>query len=158
MGLFSTSLKTEIEVLKEELAKNEAVFAQFPDAELYQTGYRSKLVNEAYKDYEFAANNYCVSIQLSTDIKFSYNDTIKKIKVFSNPMRINIAQTNYIKATSTMEIMFFPLSLDLQKTLFAGKLATETKSHLIKFIKDNPTLPVNTKNIDPSFQQLLLFI
>ena len=128
--------------------------------------FSSQLVNPRYTHYNILKGYYTLFIEPYLEEEFEHNGKKEIIQVFSAPRRNKLAYVAWPKDpnnpkrkhwTGKRTLKFTKFKINLQSRNMNDDCWNECRSAIMKFIKDNPGMNLDKKNLDPSLEKLLIF-
>ena len=158
------TVENNIKHLENLLARNKLVLSEFPDAEVYYDGFRSKLVNKNYNKFEFYKESYSVRVAPYCEIITSVNGKTEIIKIYSKPRSLRLVYKSwappvyrFINDKGTYIIKFSRLSINLKNNNFKDDMLNSCRIEILNFLKENPSLKIDQKYLEPRLKNLLAF-
>jgi len=158
--------------------KYKFVLSHFPDAKLqkHYPGYItksptfiSKSVNQQYTHLKFDSNICRVNVLPYVKLNFEYKGNTEEIIIHSSPKRSLLAKIatpkskftkSYIlnnKGEYDKRIVFARLAINLKNNNFDDKMMNDCRTHILKFIQQNPGYKIDDKYLEPRLKKLLAF-
>ena len=165
------STDEKIQNMEYNLAKIKFVKSLLPDVKVssYARGgkdyitFSAKSVNSLYNKYQFLGDNrYSIRVQVFYETDFTYNDKVETIKVDSSPRTCDIARKTgrwnmHAQKYESETINFSRLSFNLKKNNFRDDILNDCQVKIMEFIRANPGVIVDGKNLDSRLKKLLAF-
>lgn len=151
------------------LAKYKFIRDKFPDVTTFDAtglnrvftyGFRSKIVNSKYTDFEF--HNFAnrnLYILPYYKLEFSHNGKSEIIKVHSSPTKMSLAyiEHDYTDLNYTKTIRFSKFQNSFKKNNISDLCLKDCQIQILDFIKNNAGAKLDDKNLSPKIKKLLLF-
>jgi hypothetical protein len=147
-------LATSIPLLATALANQKAVLSAFPDAtHHYYYGYQSKAVNKDYTKFDFQRNNWGVWVVPYCEVwvpKIEDPNELALVKVHSVPFKSRLVYKD-------RAIRFSRIAINWKTHKFRDTMLNACRVEIMSFIKANPELPMNKRNLEPCLEKMLSF-
>lgn len=144
--------------LEYELAKQKAIQAKFPEAKVhYFSGFQSKLVNQNYTKFDFIRKSYGLYVLPYCEVEFIYNGKTEIVKVHSSPKANRLAYLHWNREIRNHIIKFSRVAINLKNNQFKDDMLNSCRAEIMSFIKNNPTLKMDDKHLEPRLKKLLIF-
>jgi len=161
------------------LAKLKFVNLYFPDAKYHHDYYpyykriatglpslnlsfSSKLVNTNYNSLDFVTKYSTLYVAPIHKLTFSYTQKgevkTEEIIVHSAPKLNRLAYTAWQGGPKGKEIRFSRFTFNMKGHEFDEEIFNSCRGAIMKFIQQNPGLPINEKHLEPKLKKLLVFI
>lgn len=161
----SRSIDKEIDNLDFYLEKLKFIQLKYPDTQFNShTSKRnikfiSKKINESYTNFDFIHSYNSLYIEPHILLTFNYNNREEIIKIYSSPMknRLAYAQWDYSTKPGKTVLKFSKIALNLKNRNFREGLLVSCQMEIMKFIKKNPSIELDTTHLDSRLKKLIIF-
>jgi hypothetical protein len=152
------------------LAKYKFIQSKYPGCNVHNSHrpvtFSSKLVNPKYTNFNISKGYNTLFIEPYLDEEFEYKEVKEMLRVFTFPRRNRLAHIVYPKRADdpkrkdwngkrTIKFTKFKINLDTRN--MGDNCWNECRAAIMKFIKDNSNVTLDTKNLDPSLKKLMIF-
>ena len=147
-------LSTTIPQLEKALTQQKAVQAVFPDATYHwYQGFQSKAVNQGYTKFDFDRNHWGVWVKPYCEVwvpKINDPTDLDLIKVHSVPYRNRLVYKD-------RAIRFSRVAINWKNHGLKDDMLNACRVEIMSYIKANPGLPMNKRNLEPRLEKMLSF-
>lgn len=157
MSSCQVPLTTSIPIFESTLAKQKAVLSAFPDAtHHYYNGFQSKAVNKGYTKFEFDRNAWGVWVVPYCEVwvpKITDTAELDLVKVHSVPFKSRLVYKN----GNGKWIRFSRVAINWKTNEFKDTMMNACRVEIMSFVKNNPGLLMNKRNLEPRLEKMLSF-